>query len=146
MRCWAKKFATKRAKLKSIILHGEAGAVDHEKIKEGITKMKNIIADFDEENVYNMDETGLFYRLLPRKSYVFKGTESRMRGKKGMKAKDRLSLYVATNLTGSQKVPLAIIGTSANPRCFRLTKKLPFTYFSQKKAWSDTATYRLWFS
>ena len=63
-----------------------------------------------------------------------------------MNAKDRITLYVATNSMGSQKVPLVMIGSSKNPRCFgQNLKKVKFKYFNQKKAWSDTQTYTRWF-
>jgi hypothetical protein len=38
-----------------------------------------------------------------------------MRGTKSMKSKDQVMLYIATNATGSQKVPLSMIGSSKNP-------------------------------
>ena len=36
-----------------------------------------------------------------------------------MKAKHRMSAYMCTNATGTGKVPIAIIGKSKSPRCFR---------------------------
>ena len=48
-----------------------------------------------------------------------------------MKAKSRVSLYVCTNATGSLKVPMSVVGTAANPRCFRNGAPTP-SYFSQK--------------
>ena len=63
-----------------------------------------------------MDETGLNYHLLPRQSYVHKSA-SGARGTKHMNSKDRVTLYIATNSTGTHKVPLAMIGNSKNPCC-----------------------------
>ena len=40
----------------------------------------------------------------------------------GKQAKDRLIVLVATNATGSEKLPLLAIGKSANPRCFKNIK------------------------
>lgn len=61
-----------------------------------------------------------------------------------MGAKDRITAYVCTSADGSQKLPMAIIGKSKNPRCFRLgPSQVP--YFSQRSAWSDTATFMRWF-
>ncbi|CAM9821907.1 unnamed protein product [Phaeothamnion confervicola] len=62
-----------------------------------------------------------------------------------MKAKDRITIYVCTNASGKQKVPLAVIGAAKNPRCFR-GKQLPVTYFQQNRAWSDQRVMALWFS
>ena len=43
-------------------------------------------------NIFNVDETGVYYRLLPKRTYLSR-TEKRKtaRGTKGMKAKDRVS-------------------------------------------------------
>ena len=71
-------------------LHGEAGSFDQSAIKKGIAEMKRVLLAFDLDAIYNMDETGLFYRLLPRKLYVFKDDKSTVRGTKEMKAKDRI--------------------------------------------------------
>ena len=48
-----------------------------------------------------MDETGLNFRLLPRQTYVHK-MEKSVRGTKSMKSKDRVTLYIATNATGTK--------------------------------------------
>ena len=54
---------------------------------------------------------------------------------------------MCTNLTGTQKVELAIIGKSNKPMCFKNLegKDRPMPYFSQKNAWSDTGTFEKWF-
>jgi hypothetical protein len=52
-----------------------------------LEEFHGIIAQYDLENVYNMDETGLFFRLLPRYSLLMPNEDiSTTRGKK--KAKD----------------------------------------------------------
>lgn len=61
-----------------------------------------------------------------------------------MKAKARVSLYVCTNATKTIKLPMSIIGTAKNPRCFRKGSP-PVTYFSHKNAWSDSVTFKKWF-
>jgi transposase-like protein len=126
-------------------LHGEAADVDLIAVADGIAKVREEISNYHPENVYNMDETGLNFRLLPRQTYVHK-TEKNVRGTKSMKSKDRVTLYIATNATGSQKVPLSMIGNSKNPRCFgRQQEKRKLIYFDQSKAWSDTRTFTRWF-
>jgi len=56
-----------------------------------------------------MDETGRNFRLLLRQTYVHK-TSKNVRGTKSMESNDRVTLYIATNATGSQKLPLIMIG------------------------------------
>lgn len=93
-------------------------------------------------NIFNVDETEIFYRLPPNRIYL-STTENKKtaRGTKAMKAKDRVSVYICTNATGSAKVPRAMIGKSKNPRCFRDTP-CPITYLSQAHAWLDSVTFK----
>ena len=58
-----------------------------------------------------------------------------------MGAKERVTLYVTTDASG-RKLPLAMIGHSKGPRCFRL-RKPPLKYFSQTNAWSDSRVFGL---
>lgn len=58
-------------------LHGEAADID---LSEAETKM-NVVrqelaeAKYKPENIFNMDETGLYYRCLPNRSYVLKSVD-----------------------------------------------------------------------
>lgn len=62
----------------SITLHseqGEAGAVNIESLEEWRqTVLKFVLTEFSPENVFNADETGLFWQLLPNKTLAFKGS------------------------------------------------------------------------
>ena len=61
-----------------------------------------------------------------------------------MNAKDRIAAFVGTNADGTCKLPMAIIGKAKNPRCFRLGTH-PVPYFTQRKAWSKSVTFKKWF-
>ncbi|XP_062511840.1 tigger transposable element-derived protein 6-like [Corticium candelabrum] len=67
---------------------------------------------YDLNNVFNADETGLFYRALPKRSMVVEGEEA----KGGRDAKERIAALLACSATGEKLTPL-LIGRSANPRC-----------------------------
>jgi len=60
---------------------------------------------------------------------------AQMSGKK--KDKFRITMVIACNADGSEKLPLVFIGKSAKPRCFK--GKTPqahgFYYRNNKKAW-----------
>ena len=76
---------------------------DWKKLKLINDKIKN----YDTENVYiyNMDETALFYLMLPCYSVLMPEEDiSTVRGKK--KSKERVTLTVCANATGSHKLPL----------------------------------------
>ena len=103
-----------------------------------------IIEHYDPENVYNMDETGLFFRLLPRYTLLMPYVDvSSVRGEK--KVKDRLSLVVCANCTGTHKVPCTLIGKPKSPACIK-NREWPLKYISQEKAWMDVATCWKWFN
>ena len=63
---WLQNFRT-RTGLKEILLHGEGGKVDKNDpvLLAQLITLYNIIKEYNPEQVYNMDETGLFYRQLP---------------------------------------------------------------------------------
>jgi len=103
---WAGKVA-RQAGWRSKALHGEAGSVQADLVADDIAKLKVEINKYDVENVYNMDETGLFYKLLPNRSYVKPEHRKDALGIKLMKAKDRVTLFIATNATGNDKVRFA---------------------------------------
>lgn len=139
---WVKKFI-KRNNLKSRSLHGEAGSVDDEAIADRLRRVRVVCAEYDPDCIYNVDETGLFYKVLPKVTYLAPGEDRKTtRGVKGMKAKDRVTAYMCTNASG-RRVPLSLIGTAKDPRCFRI-RKSPVMYFSQKNAWSDARVFKQW--
>jgi Tc5 transposase DNA-binding domain len=109
---WLKNFRTRRG-INSMMLQGEAGEIDREDpdLLDSLSTLCEIIDNYDAENVYNMDETGLFYRVLPRYTLLMPNEDVQTtRGLK--KTKDRCTLIVCANATGSHKIPCAFIGKS----------------------------------
>lgn len=140
---WARNFISRHG-MSSIVLHGEAGSVDDEAIADDMEAIRAACLNYEIDNIFNVDETGIFFRLLPKNTYLSTSENRKTaRGTKSMKAKDRVSAYMCTNATGTGKVPMSIIGKSKNPRCFRIGP-CPIKYFSQANAWSDSATFKLW--
>ena len=64
---WIQKFK-KRNQLHVYRLHGEAGSVSTESLPEERRKLKEIISKFNPADVYNADETGLFFRMGPNQT------------------------------------------------------------------------------
>lgn len=50
-------------------------------------------------------------------------------------SKDRITVLVVANMTGTTKKKLLVIGKSKNPRCFKNVKRLPVDYQSNRRAW-----------
>ena len=91
--------------------------------------LPTLLEGYEARNVFNVDETGLFFKLLPDKSLIFKNEPCHG----GKQSKDRITVLVGSNSDGSEKLPLLIIGKSKNPRCFKNVKSLPVEYTSSKK-------------
>ena len=75
---WVKRF-TRRHKLESVILHGAAGDVDltDPAIVSRVTEIKRMTVDYAVDAIYNVDEFGLFFKCLPRRSDGLRGVSSR---------------------------------------------------------------------
>jgi len=135
-----------RTGIKSVKLHGQGGAVDKEAAERGMEVVRKGLEAYRAEDIYNMDETGLFFRSLPSQSYVSAGARREARGIKSMKAKDSVTLVCCTNATGVDKLPIAFIGKSKAPLCFRGAGRTPpVPYFDQSNAWMDSTRFKQWF-
>ena len=98
---WFTRFCS-RFDFVKIVLSGEAGDVDLTKCKSELEGLRAKLASYKADNIFNLDETGLFYRALPNSLYarsrVIKCKD--VRGTKSMLAKDRLTLVLCANATG----------------------------------------------
>ena len=96
--------------------------------------------------IYNVGETGLLYRGLPSRSYVPSEDRRTARGSKAIKSKDRVTLTLCFNSTGSHKLPVTMIGKAVQPMCFAGEgNECPLPFFSQKSAWTDASVFKPWF-
>lgn len=139
-----KGFGASEKWARNFIARNNLGGTTTEAVEQGMEVIREECKKYETQNVFNVHETCLFYRLMPKRSYLSKGERRKTaRGTEGMTAKDRVTAYVCTNATGTAKVPMSIVGKSKMPRCFR-RKLPPMSYFSQCDAWSDSATVRRW--
>jgi len=86
------------------------------------TKLQKIMEDtgLSLSQIFNYEETGLFWRLMLYKTLVT-AREKDARGFK--KPKDRVTLMACANTTGSIKLRLVFIHKSLNSRCFKRLDK-----------------------
>ena len=114
------------------MIRGEAHAVDGDAVESW---RKHVLADvleaYDPKDIYNADETGLFFRMQPEKSLV--GPDEDGRG--GKRCKERLTVLPCANMDGSDKRRLLVIGKSTKPSCFKGVSLFPVDYKVNKKAW-----------
>ena len=63
----------------SVRLHGEAGDVNIETAEKLMQVIRNKLAEgcYPLDHIFNMDETGLFYRAIPKRSYILEGCDTR---------------------------------------------------------------------
>lgn len=117
-------------------LSGEGAGVDVIAVESWKADVANICRGYAPENIYDFDESGLFYKSTPKKSYVL--SSEMAQGDKNSKL--RLTVGLLANFAG-QKEPPIIIGNAAKPRAFgRINIEITFnlTWRSNKKAWMTT--------
>ena len=134
----------KRHNLRSISIQGEQGSADILSACEFQHNFSEVMSEYSTEQVFNCDETGLQYRLLPQKTLVSL-FEKRAEGRK--KCKDRVTICACANVNGNIKLPLLFIGKAARPRCFIRAEmnNLPVVYKAQKNAWVNCTIFSSWF-
>lgn len=136
----------KRHGVHFISVCGEKMSADQPAASGFSEKLKSIIASekYSPEQIYNIDETGLNYKLLPRKTFATAQETSAP----GFKVnKERITVALCSNASGSHKLPLFVIGKSVKPRAFKNLNMncLPVYYRAQKSAWMDTSLFKEWF-
>jgi len=79
-------------------LQGEAGSVDKDAIAERMKEIRNICSNFEPDDIYNCDETGMYLKELSTRSYT---TEEFVSGAKAERGEARVSILFCVNATGS---------------------------------------------
>ena len=132
---WLKRFKDRHG-VRALSVQGEslsAAADSVERFKERLRKIMEE-KSLTLSQVFNCDETGLYWK--PNKTLV-SACEKETKGFK--KPKERVTLMVCVNATGSIKFPLVFIHKSKNPMCFKNIdkEKLPVHYYAQRILWMD---------
>ena len=129
----------------SLTLHGHGSTLPPEDHVAHMEEIRRVTMEYSASNIYNMDESGLFFRMGPRKSYLLQSEiRSEARGTKLQKNKNRVTTVYCVNADGSHKLPMKYIGKSVQPVCFDLHPTARFSYMSQSKGWMDANTFETW--
>ncbi|XP_061433688.1 uncharacterized protein LOC133359240 isoform X2 [Lethenteron reissneri] len=142
---WFDKFQ-KRYGLKSVPLYGEAASAETDAARRYVEdEFPKLISDdgYLPEQVFNMDETGLFWKRMPSRTFLFKDEVKRP----GFKAhKDRVTLIMCGNAAGFMLKP-GLIYKAKNPRALKNKNKalLPVYWMHNSKAWITKALTLEWF-
>ena len=123
----------KRYNIKQVVVSEESGDVSGDTISSWRERLPEIVDSYSPSDVWNIDETGCFWRALPEKGFGRKGQEC----KGGKKAKHRATIAFIVNAAGQSECMPIVIWKSNSPRCFKHVDKgkLPVQYFSQRSAW-----------
>lgn len=84
--------------------------------------------NLDPLQVYNADESGLFWRVMPNKTFV-SCNEKSVPGRKV--SKERVTILPCANAAGTHALKMVVIGKSNKPRAFQ-NIDLPVHYYGQK--------------
>ena len=121
---------------------GEEKSVDPDIVETWSERLPDICRSYSMKDRFNADETGFMWKATPNQTLNLRGEKCTC----GKKSKERVTVVVACNQDGTEKLPLLVIGKYARPRCFRNSNMnlLPVTYESQKKAWMDSVLFEKW--
>ncbi|KAL4141823.1 hypothetical protein QTP88_004380 [Uroleucon formosanum] len=137
---WLEKFR-KRHNISFKSICGEASAIDRIAVEDWKKKLPNVIDKYEKRDIFNADETGLFFRVLPNKTMTFKNETC----SGGKVSKDRLTVLLCCNIIGEFERPL-VIGKAKRPRAFKKldVNKFPVDWCWNKKAWMTTQIMTDW--
>ena len=127
---WLTKFQ-QRNDLRVYRRRGELDSVDKSQLPQQRTELQQILSRYELSDIYNCDETALFWKAEPSHTLA----HAPISGTKRLK--DRVSIMVTCNATGDHKLPLLFIHRSQTPRCLKGISKpsLPVWYYWNAKAW-----------
>ena len=97
-------------------IHGETHIYNFDSVVEWRNSiLPSILGKFSLNDIFNCDETGLFFKKLPSRTYEKK--EASPLGTKIIN--ERISILLYANASGTEKLTPLVIGKYLKPRCFR---------------------------
>ena len=137
---WVDRFK-KRHCIAQVQKSGESAGVNQYVVqnwKDG--KLRDILNRYSSSDIFNADETALFWQILPDKSLGFLGKSYHG----GKQAKTRITVLVCASMDGHEKLQLYVIGKSKKPRAFKNVRQLPVEYVANTKAWMTSDLFENW--
>jgi len=131
---WFARFK-QRSQIHCTKISGEAASANIEATHMFTAEFKKIIEDndFPPDLVFNVDETGLFWKKLLSRTYISREAKSAP----GFKAsKDQLTLLLGGSASGTLKLKLLLVYQSETTRVMKdiLKSCLPIIWTSNRKA------------
>ena len=131
----------KRHQISCVKMNGESEKVNMETVDDFKQRLSDIVKGYSANNIFNADETGLFFRCMPTRTLNIKG----LKCFNGEQSKERLSILFCCSLDG-EKLPPLVIGKSANPRALKgfPPGNLGVIYRNNRKAWMTGEIFSEW--
>ena len=110
-------------------------------------EIRDTAAEYELKDLYSMDESELFYRMGPRKQYLYPSEDPcRARGTDFARQKSRITIVLCVYADGSYSVFIRCTGNSGESRCFRDHRfdEYKSHYSSQSNAWMDGRNFDEW--
>ena len=108
---WLYRFQT-RHNIQHRVQHDEAGSVP-EAALQAMVAIRTLAGEYKEEDIYNMDETGLYWKKTPSQGLTTEG------GPGVKKDNARISIAFCTNATGMDRTRLWFVGRTKTPRALK---------------------------
>ncbi|GFS78452.1 tigger transposable element-derived protein 1 [Trichonephila clavipes] len=114
---WLTRFL-KRNALHNIKITGESATADEGAAKIFPEELAKIIedGDYSADQVFNADETGLYWKKMPNRTYIAK-EEKTASGHKA--SKDRVTLLLCSNASGDRMLKPLLINKSLRPHALK---------------------------
>ncbi|KAG7165359.1 Tigger transposable element-derived protein 1-like 52 [Homarus americanus] len=142
---WLQRFK-KRNKITNINIGVEEASADRVAAREFPPFLREIMEEgqYTDDQVFNMDESGLFWKKLPFKTFVVKNA-SKIRGQKLQK--ERITVLFTTNASGTCKLKLSVIHTARKLHAYKSMDmtKLNVHWLTACKAWMISTLSLSWF-
>ncbi|KAG7176700.1 Tigger transposable element-derived protein 1-like 64 [Homarus americanus] len=128
---WLQRFK-KRNNITNINIGGEEANADRVAAREFPPFLREIMEEgqYTDDQVFNMDESGLFWKKLPSKSFV-----------------ECITVLFTTNASGTCKLKLSVIHTARKPHAYKNMDmtKLNVHWLTARKAWMFSTLSLSWF-
>lgn len=128
---WLQKFK-ERHQISYKNVYSDDTSVKQSVIADWLSKVKELINGYEERDIFNCDETGLFFRILPENTINFINETC----SEGNLSKERLTVMLCANVIGEFEEPL-IIGKVGQRSCFKNINinDIGIIWKSNAKAW-----------
>ncbi|KAJ8885504.1 hypothetical protein PR048_011702 [Dryococelus australis] len=115
--------------LVSIKVCGESSDVNADVCNKWISNLLCLWSSYSPNDLHSANEISFFSTNISPPQHLHLRVINDMA--------ERTTLLLDANMSGTEKLPLLLIGISKTPRCFKDAKTLPVNYKTNKKLWDD---------